>query len=158
MKILKTDIESITRIWPNAPRVSWFDQMQFAAGAGALASIFAILCLSVFMRVNESVVNLSSKLVRFRTAAGPMFLNEQRDIVNLVGMTLLASMILAFIVTGYRYGRLMGECAYSVLRDMRRFLEGNTSQRLFLRRNDLGREFVPSMNQALDKISGKLRD
>jgi hypothetical protein len=97
-------------------------------------------------------------LVRFKTATGPNFLTEQVAIVEMVGITLLSFMCIAFMVTGYRYGRSVSESSYSILRDLRRFLEGTTDQRFFLRRGDLGREYVPSMNQALDKIAGRLKD
>lgn len=153
---VKTLITGAIKDWPPSPRVSWSDLAQFVLGSAALACLFAVLCLTFFLRVNQKVVDLAHRLVRFSSVQGPQFLHEQAEIVTFVAWTVLFLMLVAFSITGYRYGKLMANSSYSILRDLRRFMEGNTKQRLLLRSGDLGKEHVPSLNKALDKIAGKI--
>lgn len=153
---IKTVLGSATRDWPLSPKIAWFDQLQFAAGAGALAILFSFLARIYFVEVNDRVVELSYRLVRFKSESGPRFFAEQIEIVNLVGYVVFGVMTAAFIVTGYRFSRSMSNSSYSCLRDLKRFMEGNFRQRLLLRSGDLGKEHIPQINKALDKIASKL--
>lgn len=153
---VKAVMGSAIRDWPASPRVYWMDQAQFVIGAGFLAVLFSIVSLLFFLRVNERVVDLSRKLVIWTTPTGPGFFHEQLQIVKFVGVTILGVMCIAFIITGLRYGQQMANSTYSVLRDLRRFMEGNTKQRLLLRSGDLGREHIPHLNRALEKLATKL--
>jgi hypothetical protein len=159
-KASKEDIEAALKAavkdWPSEAKVNWFDQIQFGLICGALAGLFSILCLTFFDALNERVIYLSSKLVRFHLTTGPQFFVEQLRITHFVSISILSVMSVSFVYLGFRHGRKMSQSTYSCLRDLRRFMEGNYRQRLLLRSGDLGKEHIPRINKALEKIQSRL--
>lgn len=142
--------------WPTGPFVSWRDQGQFMVIAGLLGLFFSAACVVYYYKVSSRVVELSNSLVRYQSAAGPTFLMEQFEIVNLlIGLVLFVT-TLSFMLTGLRFSERIGAADYALLRDMRQFMEGNFTKRLFLRKGDPAREHVAAMNDSIKRIADRI--
>lgn len=85
-----------------------------------------------------------------------MFLQEQYELVSMLIWVVIIVTSITFISTGYKLGRLLSESNYAILRDMKRFMQGDKEQRIFLRSSDPVSEYVPQMNDALERIARKL--
>lgn len=146
------------RDWPKAPRVAWADQAQFIIVSALLGVFFSILCMIFYWKVSDRVVDLSNMLARFTSTTGPQFLTEQFTIMGTVVWVVLGLTVGNFALTGYRFGMQIAEANYAILRDLRNFMEGKYSQRLFLRRGYPVHSFAVQINTSLDRISEKLKE
>ena len=121
-----------------------------------LATIFSFICATFFIQVANRIEELGRTVARFNTPQGPQFLLEQYELVNLLMWTVIGVTAVAFVSQGYQFGRKLAESNYAILRDLRKFMQGDFNQRLFLRGADPVAEYVPAMNEALNKIQKKL--
>lgn len=149
-------IEKALRDWPQSPRVSGNDLAQFVVLSVLLATIFSFICATFFIQVANRIEELGRTVARFNTPQGPQFLLEQYELVNLLMWTVIGVTAVAFVSQGYQFGRKLAESNYAILRDLRKFMQGDFNQRLFLRGADPVAEYVPAMNEALNKIQKKL--
>jgi hypothetical protein len=149
-------VEKALRDWPQAPKISMNDMFQFIVLSLFIAMFFAICCVTFFLQVSNRIVELGQTVARYTTPAGPRFLQAQYELVNLLMWSIIGVTGAAFVIHGYRFGRRLSESNYALLRDLRKFMQGDFNQRLFLRTNDPVSEQVPPMNDALSRIQKKL--
>lgn len=149
-------IEKALRDWPQAPRISGNDMAQFIVISLLLALLFASFCVIFFLQVSNRIVELGQTVARYTSPAGPQFLQEQYELVNLLMWTVLIVTSAAFVTHGYRFGRKLAESNYALLRDLRKYMQGDFNQRLFLRGADPVSEYVAPMNETLARLQKKL--
>ena len=150
-------LAAIEKEWPLGPHVSWMDQIQFAAVSTLIAGFFTMLSLIFFWKVTDRLVELSGSLIRYKVASGPSFFNAQTEIVTLVMWTVFSLMIIAFGITGFRFGNRVSQAHYAVLRDLRKFMQGDFSQRVVLRNDDPAQVLLPQINEALARIAERIK-
>lgn len=156
-EVISTRLHDIDKLWPLTPKMSWFDQLQFASIAVLISGFFSMVSLIFFWKVTDRLIELSGMLIRYKVATGPSFFNAQIEIVNLVMWTIFILMTLAFAGTGYIFGKNVSQASYAVLRDLRKFMYGDLNQRIFLRSDDPARVLTPGMNDSLQRIAERIR-
>jgi hypothetical protein len=150
-------LEKARREWPTQPGVSIKDQLQFVSVSAFLGIFFSLCSATFYFKVNSKVVELAHQLVRFSSASGPNFLNEQFEIVTMLVWMILVVTTITFAIIGYRFGVRIGAADYALLRDLKVFMEGNFEKTLFLRRGDPASELISGMNESLKKIGERAR-
>lgn len=150
-------LAAIEKEWPLKPRLSWLDQVQFAAVSVLIAGFFSMLSLIFFWKVTDRLVELSGNLIRYKVATGPSFFNAQTEIVTLAMWMVFTLLIIAYALTGFRFGRRVSEAHYAVLRDLRKFMRGDLTQRVTLRTDDPAQVLLPQINEALVRISERIK-
>ncbi len=154
---IQSKLTEAAKFWPTRPHISWTDQAQFAAVATLIAGFFSMLSLIFFWKITDRMVDLSGQLIRYKAVTGPLFFNAQTDIITFVMWTIFAIMNLAFAVTGFRFGRRISQASYAVLRDLRRFMQGNLDHRVVLRGDDPAQVILPQVNEALDRLAAQIK-
>jgi hypothetical protein len=145
-------------LWPKSIKVYLMDQVQFALIAGVLAAYYSALCMMIFWHANSKIVILTAQMTHLKDIRASTFFEFQFGIAENIGWTLAVFVTLASCLAGVRFSRKTYMAAYAIRRQLRLFLEGNSSARLSLRSGDPGLGEIKAMNLALDKIDRSLRE
>ena len=153
---IEAALQKALRNWPTEPHVNPQDIVQFVAVSLILSTFFAACCHAFFTQIGIRLVDLGQHIVKYTNPNAPLFLREQEDLVQMLVWIVIIVTSIGFISNGYKLGRLLAESNYAILRDLRRFMQGDKDQRIFLRATDPIADLVPKMNEALERMSKKV--
>jgi hypothetical protein len=145
-------------LWPKGIRIYLTDQIHFALIAGGLAAYYSALCMMIFWHANSKIVILTSSLTHFKDVNAASFFEFQFGVSEVIGWVLVILVTISSCVAGAEFSRKTYMASYAVRRQLKLFLDGNTSARISLRKGDPGYTEVAAMNAALEQIDKAIRE
>ena len=142
--------------WPKTTRIYWKDQVRFGVLSGFLACYFSSLCMIVFWQANGRILDLSRQLTTTTNGDAPQFFVTQTNMAEPFGWSVVVGITLLSVLSGIRFASTTSNAAYACGRQLKRFLEGNTSARIVLRLGDPGREEMDRVNEVLSRLAEEM--